>query len=284
MGLYEFLDEDIEIRLGKLSKKDIKCLDELIKLLRLLKSTNYIEELEEANAFLKLFNDKWEIKETKYPFLKTMNTEIGNLLLNTSYTNYNEFKELYKFVKITYMFNEDDEEWNYVENIDLIDEIIINICQKLIYYVESYDKHENTPKYIFYYFEQFKDVKWKDESVKKFKKEIGEVIIDMDHEIFVQREFLLTINNSANFLMICNVVKDNRQLIEFTDVVAAYLTILKMIIKNPQEIMEDIEVGKIVKIEKKALTMENICWAILIIWSIIMPILMFISRSLRQFD
>jgi len=261
MGFYGIYDKRFEKKLNKLEKYHINPLDEVIKLLRVLKYSGYIDELEDTETIvLSFFDSGWAMKEEEYPLLKTVHDGFKRPLLKVSHTNYEDFKELYKVVKTAYIFN--NKEWENEENIN---EIIINICQKLIYYVEDYENNEIIPEYSLEYLKQLQDVRYADKSVEKFKSEIEDAVDVILVKLFLDCEFPSAINKSANFLMICNVVKENRLTIAFNDVTTAYLTVLKIIINNHNELIKNLEAGKIVKVEKKILTERNILFLVCII-------------------
>jgi len=259
MKSYENYKKKFEEKLSELSKYKLSPLNEIIKLLKVLKYTDYIEQLEniEKHEVLYFFNIGWGMKEAEFPFLETVEESFKRPLLKLSHTDYYDFKELYKLVKTAYIFN--NKEWENEENIN---EIIITLLQKLVYYVEDYENERVTPEYSLEYLKQLQDVRWGNEISKEVQQKIADAVNMLQLTKSSDYKFPIAINTSATFLMICNVVKNKRKTIIFNDVITAYLTVLKIIIKNSDEVINDFETGKLIKVEKKKLVVKNTLYEI----------------------
>lgn len=271
MGFFKSFDEKFEEKVDKLSALNhIPKLDELIKILRVISKTNYLNDLSdiEIDEVLPLFDTKWVFREEDEHFIGTAEEGFDKSFFKIIFASYDDFIEFYKIVKTSYIFNNKDT-WKNDENLD---EKIINLCKNLTYYVEDYENDNYLFEDSIDYFKRFQDVKWPEENVREFIINIESIIYTISQELKLDGKFIDSLNHCSEYLMVSNAVKNNRFTVMIEDVVVAYLTIFKLVIKDLESLIMDVESGKIVRKKKSSFTAKNICMGALFVIAIIFAI------------
>jgi len=245
-------------------------LDELIKILKAIKETNYLLEIGkiEKETVLSFFDLGWSMKEEEYSFVETARKGFKKPIFKMVLANYEDFKHLYKLVKSVFLFQN-------VENDDKLTDNIIETCQKLTYNVEDFEGSYYIRDDSIDFFKSFQDIDYDDSDVRGFASSLEDILKYVQWDLDFESELLSTIIGSGRYLSICSAIKKNRFTVTVDDVIVAYMTILKIIIKDPEQFIKDFEGGKIVKYEKPLIKkISNAFWSlcavifviIIIIW------------------
>jgi len=245
MGLFDSWDEMFENDLKKFDDfKDVERIDELLTLFKgLRRNEEYKKIAIIANEDMGKPENTWRFDESKIPFLNAAKKGFGFTLPLyypplTKFLDYNCLIALYSVIQFSYIYHSgdvlDDNEYKSI--------ILGDIGPKLTYFVEDYDKDIILPKYSIDFFKRLKNVYWENKKSKKLEHIIYRgYLLTMDAELGTPSVFMRTYGFCALYLIGCNALKNNRNLITCEDVVVGYITTFKLMFNDVRSLVPFID-------------------------------------------
>lgn len=226
-------------------------LENLIKVLRGIKETDYLFKIGEIKkkVGLNYFDSGGGLKEVNYFFVETAKEGFKKPLLKKVLAGYDDFKYLYKFIKSVLLFQG-------TENNDKLTDNVIETCQNFTYNIEDFNNNSIMDDYVDF-FKSFQNITYDNEITVKFAKLLEDVLYDIKYDLNFEFELLSIIKSTANYLDVCNTIKNNKLTVSIDDVINAYITIFKFIINDIDEIIKDVKEEKIVKVEPSKSSKKN---------------------------
>ncbi|KZX10031.1 hypothetical protein [Methanobrevibacter filiformis] len=233
MGLFDSIDEMMAEDFERFNDfKDVSRIDELLDLFKGLRRNKEYKKMSLlANKDMGKSTNKWRFDESKIPFINAAKKGFGfslpiHLPPLTKFIDYDFFKAFYSIIQVSYIYRSgealDDKEYRSI--------ILGDIGPQITYFVEDFDKSYEMPIHSKNFFKRLKNVYYADKRAKRLEHIIySRLFVTITQELDSVILFDRTVGACAMYLMACNALKNNRDIVTCEDVVVAYLTTFKIL-------------------------------------------------------
>lgn len=242
MSLLGNIDDMFEKSLKKFNDyNDVDRIDELVNLLKgLRKNQHFIDFYNLAKEDLNQEGSNWRFDESKIPFINAAKKGFGfnspiYLPPLTKVIDYTSFIAMYSIIQLSYIYHSGhklyDDEYKSI--------ILGNIGFKVTHFIENYDKEGELPEPSIDFFKKLSSFKWSDKRAKNLEKLIYQDYVEnISTENWglekgrISGNFMRSMGFCSLYLMGCNALKNNQNVITCEDVVVAYLTTFKLMFND----------------------------------------------------
>jgi len=216
---------------------DVDRIDEVIKLLKLFRNARFYKNLTNVYSDGKNIlasDNNWRMSFKDIPNFNIALKGFGRfeapfyLPPITKVICFTQLRAMYLNVGLSYVYSS-GHRLTERENKSLL---LGDIGERVTFFVEDYDVFDDPPEFSVDFFKRLKNVKWENKRARKLNSYIYDVILTIGAEIASPTVHDRTLGHGTIYLIGCNALKNDRDILTCEDVVTAFLTTFKIFMSD----------------------------------------------------
>jgi len=238
MGLFDTWDDIFNKSISKLDDySDVNRIDEIINIMKGFRNDIFFKELSKiqcrSSDNLAASDNDWIIDLNKISKFKVAKEGLGQVLPFylpplTKIINFNQLLGIHAIIGYSYVYST-GHCLTVAENKGII---LGNIGERVTFFVEDFDKDEVPHEFNISFFKKLKNIKFENKRTSKLKDYIYDIDTSIAAEFSLPSVFGRTLIHGTIYLMGCNALKYNRDVITCDDVVSGFLTTFKILMSD----------------------------------------------------
>jgi len=246
MSLFGNWDEMFENSITDLYKfQDVNRLEEIISILKFLRNSEFFIDIANIKEYKKSLFDSGNMGEFNVENIyffdlakKSLKNEpIFYFPPLTKFIHYQSLMDLYRILELSYSYDSGHK----ITDAEIKSIIFSGIVQRVSFFVEDFDNGKILPDFSSDFFKRLSNVYWEDKKAKNLESKIFDVIANILSENSSPHIFTKIFSHCNFFLIACNALKNNRDVVTCDDVVVAYLTTFKILMIDIKSLIPLIE-------------------------------------------